>query len=157
MRLNNFTGFNEMVRFKFREGLQYFFIQLWVIATFFALLVYVFLEEDFFWIPIAGLGLVVFLLRIYKHYLTIYFVTDIKVYRKVGLLAPKVTGVKGREVDDIIVQQSFLDRFLFDKGEIRINTPGSDKFELKLKRVGNPFAKKKQIEQIWSVAKTIRQ
>lgn len=80
---------------------------------------------------------------------TVYFVSDQKIYKRVGIGFAKVTSAKHTEIDDMQVIQGFLERVLFNTGTIKFNTPGSAGFEVILPRVGSPFDMKKTLYEAW--------
>ncbi len=81
---------------------------------------------------------------------TVYFVTTSKIYKRTGLGFAKVTSAKHTEIDDMKVQQGFLEKVLFNTGTIKFNTPGSAGFEIILPRVGEPFNMKKTLYEAWN-------
>ena len=81
---------------------------------------------------------------------TVYFVTTSKIYKRTGLVFAKVTSAKHTEIDDMKVQQGFLEKVLFNTGTIKFNTPGSAGFEIILPRVGEPFNMKKTLYEAWN-------
>ena len=80
---------------------------------------------------------------------TAYFVSDDKIYKKIGIGFTKVTSAKHTEIDDMIVQQGFIERFLFGTGKLCFNTPGSNQFEIVLPYTDKPYDKKREIYQAW--------
>ncbi|NCP66742.1 PH domain-containing protein [bacterium] len=81
---------------------------------------------------------------------TVYFVTDQKIYKREGIGFAKVTSAKHTEIDDMKVQQGFLEKVLFNTGTLKFNTPGSAGFEIILPRVGEPFGMKKTLYEAWN-------
>jgi hypothetical protein len=81
---------------------------------------------------------------------TVYFVSNIKIYKRVGFGFAKVTSAKHTEIDDMKVMQGFLEKVLFNTGTLKFNTPGSNAFEIILPRVGRPFAMKQELYEAWN-------
>lgn len=80
---------------------------------------------------------------------TAYFVTNLKIYKRVGVGFANVTSAKHTEIDDMKVQQGFLERIFFNTGTLKFNTPGSAGFEIVLPRVGAPFEMKRILYDAW--------
>ena len=99
----------------------------------------------------APLVILVFIMLYYFIYFltTVYFVTDVKIYKRVGVGFAKVTSAKHTEIDDMKVQQGFFENVLFNTGTLKFNTPGSAGFEIILPRVAAPFAMKRVLYDAW--------
>jgi uncharacterized membrane protein YdbT with pleckstrin-like domain len=100
-------------------------------------------------IPLVILILVIFYYTLY-FLTTVYFVTDSKIYKRVGVGFAQVTSAKHTEIDDMKVQQGFLEKVLFNTGTLKFNTPGSNAFEIILPRVGAPFEMKQTLYEAWN-------
>jgi len=98
--------------------------------------------------PLVLLLLVIFYYTLY-FLTTVYFVSDTKIYKRVGFGFAKVTSAKHTEIDDMKVVQGFLEKVFFNTGTLKFNTPGSDIFEIILPRVGAPFEMKRMLYEAW--------
>lgn len=81
---------------------------------------------------------------------TVYFITNVKIYKRTGIGFAKVTSAKHTEIDDMKVIQGFFENLLFNTGTLKFNTPGSAGFEIVLPRVGKPFGMKKTLYEAWN-------
>lgn len=81
---------------------------------------------------------------------TVYFVTNTKIYKRIGIGFMTVTSAKHTEIDDMKIKQSFLERILFNTGTLKFNTLGSDRYEIILPRVGEPFSLKRILYEAWN-------
>ncbi len=99
----------------------------------------------------APLVVLVFIILYYLIYFltTVYFVTDEKIYKHIGVGFANVTSAKHTEIDDMKVQQGFFENILFNTGTLKFNTPGSAGFEIVLPRVGAPFEMKRILYDAW--------
>lgn len=99
--------------------------------------------------PLVILVLIIFYYVLY-FLTTAYFVTNVKIYKRVGIGFAKVTSAKHTEIDDMKVVQGFLEKVLFNTGTLKFNTPGSAGFEIILPRVAEPFNMKRILYEAWN-------
>lgn len=150
MNLEKHIGHNESIKLKFGISPIYLIIKLIIFGIFLGWLSYFYWGNPFFsYPPLIILGLVIFY-ELAIFFTTHYFVTELKIYKKNGILWKKIIDTKKEEITDISVIRSFLDKFLFFTGTLEINTAGSDKVEIILIKVNNPYSIKKEISQIWN-------
>lgn len=144
---------NEQIIYRFGLGLRYVIITLLLWTIFLGGLSYGLqqlgvgnvLER----VPLVILVLIMFYYTLY-FLTTVYFVTNTKIYKRVGVGFAKVTSAKHTEIDDMKVIQGFLEKVLFNTGTLKFNTPGSAGFEIVLPKVGAPFGMKKTLYEAWN-------
>lgn len=100
-------------------------------------------------LPLVILGLINFYYALY-FLTTVYFVSNFKIYKRVGFGFATVTSAKHTEIDDMKVKQDFIEKMLFNTGTLKFNTPGSDGYEIILPRVAQPFDMKKILYDAWN-------
>lgn len=103
-------------------------------------------------VPLVILVLIIFYYVLY-FLTTAYFVSNVKIYKRVGVGFAKVTSAKHTEIDDMKVIQGFLEKVFFNTGTLKFNTPGSAGFEIILPRVGDPFNIKRLLYEAWNIWK----
>lgn len=150
--LEKYIGPNETILFRFGLSLRYLTVMILLSAIFLGAISFYFnsiganrLLVDF---PLIILGIVTLYLVI-AFFSTVYFATDQKIYKRVGVGFTKVSAAKKTEIDDLVILQSFLEKWLFNTGTIKFNTPGSAGFEIVLPRVADPFLTKQTLYRIW--------
>ena len=117
------------------------FIQ--IIIAFFVL-IYFFI----FW-PIS----ILFLLGIplagwYLRKSNVYCLTEKRILVHRGWLSTQLISVNYKKITDIVIQEPFLEKVLFQSGHISINTAGSDLPEIILKHIEKPHQIRKKIDKI---------
>lgn len=150
MNLEKHVGYNESIKLKFGISPFCLVIKLIVWCVFLGWLSYFYWGNPFFaYPPLVILGLIIFY-ELAIFFTTHYFVTELRVYKKNGILWKKIMDAKKEEITDISVRRSFWDKFLFFTGTLEINTAGSDVIEIILAKVHCPYAMKKEISRVWS-------
>ncbi len=152
LNLQKYITPNETIVFRFGIGLQYVIVSISLWTIFLGGLSYYFRYVgggDFLVKILLTLLILISFYYLLKYLTTAYFVTDIKIYKRVGVGFVKVTSAKHKEVDDMIVVQGFAEWLLFRTGTLKFNTPGSAGFEIVMPRVESPNTIKKQIYEAW--------
>lgn len=144
---------NEAVIYRFGIGLRYIIVTLLLWTIFLGGLSYGLQQlnvgDVLERVPLVILVLVMFYYTLY-FLTTVYFVTNTKIYKRVGVGFAKVTSAKHTEIDDMKVIQGFFEKILFNSGTLKFNTPGSAGFEIILPHVGAPFNMKKTLYEAWN-------
>jgi len=83
-----------------------------------------------------------------------YVITDSRIIARRGLLNNIFISVSFDKITDIMLQQSVLDRFLFNAGTLHINTSGSAMVELTMPGIDDPVCVKQLITQHMHADKT---
>jgi membrane protein YdbS with pleckstrin-like domain len=78
---------------------------------------------------------------------TEYVITNKRVYAKTGLLSRKATDASFDKITDASISQSFSGR-LFGYGDVRINTAGTQTYEIIFKGVPNPMLVRSKIKSV---------
>jgi len=150
--LERYIGPNEEILFRFGISFRYVItlitlstIGLGSLSAFFQLAGFTGFFND------APLVLLIFIIIwVVTIYLTTgYFITNEKIYKKIGIGFTKVSSAKKTEIDDLQIIQSLNNRFLFGSGTLKFNTPGSAGFEIILPQVNDPFETKREIYRVW--------
>jgi len=83
------------------------------------------------------LGIIIIIIGILKRYSTEFAITNKRVYCRYGVIARTTAETELRKVTDTSLSQGFFGR-LFNFGDVRINTAGSERFEIRFEGVTNP-------------------
>lgn len=78
----------------------------------------------------------------------IYALTNKRVIVRRGWLSATTQTIGFEKITDLAVHQDFLERKIFNTGNILINTAGHMTNQILLKSVENPYEIKKQIEEL---------
>jgi uncharacterized membrane protein YdbT with pleckstrin-like domain len=78
---------------------------------------------------------------------TEYVITNKRVYAKTGLLNRKATDASFEKITDASISQSFSGR-LFNFGDVRINTAGTQNYEIVFKGVSHPILVRSKIKSV---------
>lgn len=149
MALEKYIGPGETIKMKFRMSFRYFLSEIILILLCFGGLMYVFKDNPFFLWLLGGTGGILLFYQAHVYFTTWYFSTEKKVYKKVGFIWSKVTSSKATEIENIEINQGVLQRIFFNMGTLKFNTAASLNYEIVMKRVGDPYTKKKLIEAGW--------
>ena len=141
----------ETIIFRFGIGIQYLVVSIGLWSFLLGGLAFFFQQNALPFLQRLSLILLALtsLFYLLKFLTTVYFISDTKIYKKVGLGWTKVTSAKHTEIDDMKVQQGFLERVLFATGTLKFNTPGSSGFEIILPLVQDPYGIKKKLYDAW--------
>lgn len=74
-----------------------------------------------------------------------YALTNERVIAKRGILGNVFISVSYENITDITLQQTFIERTLFNSGTVFVNTSGSSMIELTLPGIDDPASVKRQI------------
>ncbi len=142
----------EKIIYRFGISLRYVLTVISLSAISLGSFSYFFRESDvdvfFQRVPLVLLTVIV-VVSVARFLSTHYFVTDQKIYKKVGIGWAKVTSAKHTEIDDMKAQQGFFERFVFNTGTLKFNTPGSAGYEIVLPKVAAPYDIKRKIYEAW--------
>lgn len=128
-------------------GLFYFSI--------FAIFGIVKLPQEYGWIKIAGI--IVFALALFKlkntsHILrkrqsNVYVLTNRRILIKTGLFSRKIVTAPLNRITHITIDQSFIQRFLYNTGHLLIITAGFDQREIVVEHIASPVDFKILVEE----------
>jgi uncharacterized membrane protein YdbT with pleckstrin-like domain len=74
-----------------------------------------------------------------------FVLTDRRIIVKRGWLNTSIKSVNYDRITDVGVEQSFLDKILYNTGTLSISTAGGDGYELELNCISNPHEMKKNL------------
>src|SRR3990167_6496499 len=131
-KLGKFLGRNEEVVLVTTIGPRYFWI------NFFLLLPFAFL--------LVGLSKFSHLVRMRQSYT--YALTNRRFLIIRGIFSRKIVTAPLTAITHVTIEQSFLQRFLFNNGHLVIITAGFDQREIVIEHVGNPVEFKILIEEL---------
>ena len=149
MNLSKYIGDQERIKVIFGISPIYYLFQLIGLIAIGSLLAWFVRWSDLFVVLIIVSFFFFIVYRTIIFTQTRYFSTENKLYRKTGFLFIKVISVEACDITDMVIKQGVLERFLFDKGKIKVNTPGTNTFEIVLTDVWRPFERKRQIQRFW--------
>ena len=79
----------------------------------------------------------------------VYMVTSYSLYKKEGIIARTVHFADASEITDVQILQTAMQRIIWKTGNLKINTEGSEGYEIVVKNVSNPFQKKQMMYAVW--------
>jgi len=149
MSLNKYIRSHDQIYHVFHEGLFPFLIRLG--ARFILIIAALFLTWSLPLLPsvitIAG---VILLSHMTIDYLSrVYMVTSYSLYKKEGIIARTVHFADASEITDVQILQTAMQRIIWKTGNLKINTEGSEGYEIVVKNVSNPFQKKQMMYAVW--------
>ncbi len=103
-----------------------------------------------FWLPLAFLlvGLPKLLRVLRKNHEISYAITDRRFIIIEGLFSKKITSAPINRITHVTVEQSFLERFIYNSGDLDIVTAGYDKHAIIMEKVANPIKLKVLYEEL---------
>ena len=131
-KLGKFLGRNEEVVLVTTIGPRYFWI------NFFMLLPFAFL--------LVGLSKFSHLVRMRQSYT--YALTNRRFLIIRGIFSRKIVTAPLTAITHVTIEQSFLQRFLFNTGHLVIITAGFDQREIVIEHIANPVGFKVMIEEL---------
>jgi membrane protein YdbS with pleckstrin-like domain len=139
------TGDGEEVKKEFSKGDRYIKISLiiWLIVAFFF-----FISEDFRGIGVLIALIVLFYYPFYLRVANLYGFTDRRVIIHQGWLSTRMISVDYDKVTDVSAKQGILEKILFKTGDIFIATAGTNRREVTLTRIQDPYQVKKELDKI---------
>ncbi len=149
MALSDYIGAGETIKLRFGTSIQYFVFQILMTAAIFSAMAWLLRPIFYFMWIIIGAGAIFVLHRAFVFFTTRYFVTEKKIYKKIGIFWTKVLSSKKEEIEHIEIRQGFADKFFFRMGSIIFKTATVDT-QIDLKNVADPFQRRKQIETVWA-------
>src|SRR3990167_1876686 len=131
-KLGKFLGRNEEVVLVTTIGPRHFWINFFMLMPFAFLLV--------------GLSKFTHLVRMRQSYT--YDITNRRFLIMRGIISRKIVTAPLTAITHVTIEQSFLQRFLFNNGHLVIITAGFDQREIVIEHVGNPVEFKILIEEL---------
>ena len=150
--LKKYLGPNEQILYRFGLSLRYILVTifLWSILLLGLALWFRKLEADLFFVRLPLIILIIICLYYTFLFLsTAYFVTNKKIYKRIGIGFVKLTSAKHNEIDDMVVVQDLFERIFFNTGTLKFNTPGSNGYEIIMPKVEDPYGIKNEIYNSW--------
>lgn len=86
--------------------------------------------------------------RFYQKESNKYFFTNKRIIIMKGWLSTKTTSIDYDKITDVRISEPFFERLFYKTGDLIINTAGSSRDEISLKRIENPYEVKKTLEDI---------
>lgn len=132
---------HEEVKYEFSVGKQYIntYIIIWAIIS----LPFVFAVVGIFIFLIAFLYL-----KVYLPKANIYGFTDKRVLIHRGFFSTNLISVDYKQITDVTVRESFLDKTFTKSGQLFINTAGTSKEEIVLSHIAHPYEVKKKLDEL---------
>ncbi|KXK26080.1 MAG: Bacterial membrane flanked domain protein [candidate division WS6 bacterium OLB20] len=81
-----------------------------------------------------------------------YAITNRRVISQRGILGNVFISVSYEQITDIVLEQTFAERFLFNSGTLHLNTSGSASVELSMTGIDDPVEVKRFISNLMSQA-----
>ncbi len=124
------------------EGVKQIGSELWqgflMRASIISLVIFLFLFSPF----------LMFYHLFYIHTSNLFVLTDRRIIVKRGWLNTTIKSVNYDRITDVAVEQSFLDKVLYDTGTLFISTAGGDGYELELNCISRPHEMKKDLSDL---------
>lgn len=139
------AGDEEEIKKEFSKGDRYIKVSfiIWLIVAFFF-----FLSEN-----LKGIGVLIVLVSLfyYPFYLRIanlYGFTDRRILIHQGWLSTHMISVDYDKITDVSARQGIIERILFNTGNILVATAGTDRREIVLSRIEDPYQVKKDLDRL---------
>lgn len=163
-RISKYLSVNEKLNYVTGIGKRYFLVNLFILLIVPLILTYAgififfgFIEiPQFPWLKFIGFPAFIWLLYDtpkYSHLFRMrqsftYALTDKRFLIIRGIFSRKIITAPYGRITHVTVEQSFLQRFLFNSGHLVIITAGYDQREIVIENIGNPLQFKIWIDEL---------